>query len=516
MNRWRKGLAGMIVTLLFALQLSGMVSAETVAMPQGEAAKRITIIHVNDVHSRVEESADNIGYARISGIIKEVKKFNPNTLVLDAGDTLHGQTIANLQQGESIIDILNFMGIDAMATGNHDYNYGYKRLVELGNKADFPLLAANVYEADGTRLFEPYIIKNMEGARVAIFGLATPETLFKTHPKNVEGLTFADPTEEAKKVVSELEGKADVIIALSHLGLDESSVDTSRKVAENVKEIDVVIDGHSHTMLQNGLLVGDVLIAQTGEFGKNVGEVDIYLDSNNNVVRKHAFLFPRSAANYYAWPDEAVEKIITETKTSQDKILSEVVGTTGVELVGAREVVRVGESNLGRLITDAMLEETGADVALTNGGGIRASIPAGDITKGEVVTVLPFGNYIQTKSVSGAELKAALEHGVHSYPVSLGGFPHVAGVTFTLDASKPVGQRVSDVKVKGTALVPTQKYVLATNDFLAAGGDEYTMLKPQPVLNDYGSLEEVVIKYLQAHKEAVSSGEARIKIIGGK
>ncbi|WP_052340020.1 bifunctional metallophosphatase/5'-nucleotidase [Gorillibacterium massiliense] len=516
MKRLRKSFTGLLVALMLTMQISNLVSAQDLTTAQENPEKRITILHVNDVHSRVEATAKSIGYAKISGIIKEVKKTNPNTLVLDAGDTLHGQTIANLQRGESIVDILNVIGLDAAATGNHDYNYGYKRLVELSKKANYPFLAANVYKDDGTRLFDPYIIKEMDGVKVAIFGLATPETLYKTHPKNVEGLTFTDPTEEAKKIVAELKDKSDVIIALTHLGLDQSSVDTSRKIAENVKGVDVIIDGHSHTMLEHGLVVGDTLIAQTGEYGENLGEVNIYLDKNNNITSKSAFLFSRSAADYYAWPDPAVDEIIAKVKASQDTVLSEVVGSTKVDLVGEREVVRVGESNLGHLITDAMLEESGADVALTNGGGIRASIPAGDITKGQVVTVLPFGNYIQTKSVTGADIKAALEHGVRSYPSSLGGFPHVAGVTFTLDASKPAGERVSDVKIKGNPLVPDKKYVLATNDFMAAGGDEYTMLMPQPVLNDYGSLDDVVIKYLQNHKEAASTYEPRMKIIGEK
>ncbi len=502
MKRWRPWLSGIAAAFMLALAMPAQ-AAETNA---GSAS--ITILHTNDIHSRVDGSDDSIGYARLSALIKQVKEQNPNTLVIDAGDTFHGQTIANLVRGESIVRIMNEIGYDAMAPGNHDFNYGQERLLELAQETRFPILAANVKREDGSRLLESSVVREVGGVKIGLFGLSTPETAFKTHPNNVAGIDFADPVAEAKAAVAELQGKADVIVAIAHLGVDKSSVDTSIKVAEQVPGIDLIIDGHSHTLLEQGMQVGDTLIVQTGEYGKNLGRVELTV-SGGEVTAKTASVITRAAAESVQ-PDQAVIRIIDEIKQEQDKVLSEVVGSTPVKLVGEREVVRKGESNLGNLIADAMLDETGADVALTNGGGIRASIEAGPVTKGQVVSVLPFGNYIQTKQVKGSDIVAALEHGVSAYPEPLGGFPHVAGMTFEFDPGLPAGQRVTDVKIQGAPLNPEQTYMLATNDFMAAGGDQYTMFKDYPVANDYSSLEESVIAYLQKNGEAKAAVEGRI------
>ncbi|MEF3312000.1 choice-of-anchor I family protein [Paenibacillus sp. GYB004] len=504
--------------LLVGYEVSGTVGVYEITPASGSAGSgeqgtKISIVHVNDMHSRVEESAEHIGYAKLSSVIKEIRASNPNTLVLDAGDTLHGQTIANLVRGESIVSIMNAIGFDAMTTGNHDYNYGSSRLVELAGQANYPMLAANVYKADGSRLLEPYVVKTVGGVRVGIFGLATPETLYKTHPKNVEGLTFADPVEEGRRMVAELEGKADVVVALSHLGLDTSSVDTSLKLAEQVKGIDVIIDGHSHTMLENGRAAGGTLIAQTGEYGKNVGVVELTVNGQD-VTNKEARLISRKQVDAVQ-PDPAVADIVKKVKEEQEIVLSEAVGRSTVNLVGERDNVRTGETNLGNLITDAMLDETGADVAITNGGGIRASIPAGSITKGQVITVLPFGNYIQTKRVTGADLLAALEHGVGAYPDSAGSFPHVGGMTFAIDPSKPKGARVQSLQIGSEPVDLNKTYLMATNDFMAAGGDQYTMFKDQPLAGDYSSLEESVIRYIQKTGEVNVGASGRVTVAAG-
>jgi len=502
----RLKLAGRMLLAILILHLLALPAAAG-ANP-GETT--ITVVHVNDVHSRVEQTDANIGYAKLAAFVKRLKTENPNTLLLDAGDTLHGQTIANLERGGSIVRMMNAVGFDAMVTGNHDYNYGYNRLLELAGETSFPVLAANVYKSDGTRLLEPYVVLNTGGVRVGVFGLATPETTYKTHPNNVAGLTFADPVEEAKKIVAELKGKADAVIALVHLGLDEASVDTSLKLAEEVPGIDLIVDGHSHTALPEGLEAGGTLIVQTGEYSEHIGVVELTVGPSGAKAR-NARLIP-AEETIDIEPDPAVLAVIEEVKAGQESLLSEIVGKSLVDLDGEREHVRTGETNLGNLIADAMLFETGADVALTNGGGIRASIPAGDITKGQVITVLPFGNYIRTKDITGAELLAALEHGVSAWPEPLGGFPHVAGLTFKIDPGKPAGERVYDARVGGKPLDLEATYSLATNDFLAAGGDQYTMFMEQPVTGDFSSLEETVIRYLQTKGEVSPGKEGRIRV----
>lgn len=485
------------------------LSPQLIAAPA--TTKTITIVHTNDTHSRIE-SDTGMGFAKIAAKINELRaaKGSENVLVLDGGDTLHGLPIATISQGDSIVKLLNAIGYDAMTPGNHDFNYGQERLVALSKKMDFPLIAANVKKADGTTLLLPYTIKEVAGVKIGIFGLATPETTYKTHPKNVQGLTFADPSQSAKAMVAELQGKTDVIIALAHLGLDESSTYTSEKVASEVAGIDLIIDGHSHTLLTEGKKVKDTLIVQAGEYGKALGIVNLTLDADKKVSFSPTLYTKENADTLI--PDEKVATLINELKADFDTLTGEKIGSTPVKLIGEREFVRTGETNLGNLITHAMLTATGADIALTNGGGIRASIESGDITKKNIITVLPFGNYIVTLNVTGQEILAALEVGVTGYPEPAGSFPHVGGMTFTLNKSKAPGSRISDVKIKGKALDPSAVYALATNDFIAAGGDGYTMFSDNAVTGNYPALDEAVMSYINTYG-TVTELTPKIKVV---
>lgn len=509
-----KKILALLLSLCMLLTMTLYIHADegTTTPEAGNNAVTITIVHTNDTHSRVTEG-DGIGFSKLSAIIQGIKQENPNTLVLDAGDTFHGQTIATLNQGESIAEILNAIGYDAMSPGNHDFNYGYERLAELDGITNFPILAANVKKADGTDLFTPYIIQEIAGLKVGIFGLATPETTYKTHPDNVKGLTFTDPAAAAAEMAALLKDQTDILICLAHLGMDAASVDTSIKVANEVEGIDLIIDGHSHTVLEQGQVVGDTLIVSTGEYDKNLGKVEMTVVEGKITEMKAALISKEEAVDVV--PDEAIVKTIESIEAEQAIIFDEVVGKTEVDLEGAREKVRQGETNLGNLITDAMVSLTGSDCALTNGGGIRASIAAGDITKGNIIEVLPFGNYIVTKVVTGADIKAALEHGTSAYPELLGGFPHVSGITYVIDTSKPAGDHVVDIKVKGKPLDLNGLYTLATNDFMAAGGDNYTMFADDDILNEYGGLDEALIIYVKAMGTIAPKAEGRITAMDG-
>ncbi|MFO7888664.1 MAG: 5'-nucleotidase C-terminal domain-containing protein [Eubacteriales bacterium] len=472
----------------------------------------VSIVHTNDTHARVEAGKyDGMGLDKVATIVNNVKAANPNTLVLDAGDALHGQTIATLVEGESIIKIFNEIGYDAMAAGNHDFNYGKERLLELSDMADFPILAANVYSENYENFLPEYVIKDVGGVKVGIFGLATPETKFKSHPKNTEGLEFFDSVIIAKLMVAELESKTDVIVALSHLGMDPSSTERSDLIAENVDGIDLIVDGHSHHALEEGKMVEGTMIVQAGEYDKNVGHVDI-LVKDGKVSSITAKLISKEEGEALE-ADSDVVAIVEEIKEANDLITEEVVGTTEIKLEGAREFARTGETNLGNLITDSMLDFTGADVALTNGGGIRDSIQIGDITVGDVITVLPFGNYVVTIDVTGAELKEALEHGYSAYPESLGAFPHISGMNVVIDPSQEVGSRVVEVMVKGEELDMEATYSLATNDFLAAGGDDYTMFGDNELTALYPGLDEILIEYIKEYGTEGSPVEGRIQTV---
>lgn len=478
--------------------------------------KKITIVHTNDTHSRVVDTDENFGFSKISTVVKQLKAENPNVLVLDAGDTLHGMPIVNVSKGQNAIKILDAVGYDFMTLGNHDFNYGYKRLLELKDNSKVKMLDANVLDADGNYLFTPYEIINMDDTKVAIFGLSTPETAYKTSPANVEGITFADPIEVSKKMVAELKDKSDIIIALTHIGLDESSVITSNQLAENVDGIDIIIDGHSHTILEQGKTVNDTLIAQTGEYDKNLGIVNIEI-ANNKIVKKEASLMSAKDSTDIE-KDEAVENVINDIQKENEVVFSEVVTKTDIYLDGERENVRRQETNLGNLSADAVRDATSADIAFVNGGGIRTSIEAGDITKGKIAELFPFGNTIKVKKINGEGLIKVLENSVKGYPATQGAFLQVSGLKFSFDESKPEGNRVTDVQILNSEqnYVPIDKasdYTVAINDFMAIGGDDYDMFINCPIVGEFGTYEEIFANYLDKNGTKGCEVSGRINVV---
>lgn len=504
------------ISLLLSLAL---VIPMATPMTSAEAAtptkvSHINIVHTNDMHGFfVEGSSDGMGAAKVQTVIDMVKAANPNTLVLDAGDAVQGNPLVTLNKGENGIKVLNALKYDAMAIGNHEFDYGAAKLNELKSKANFPMLAANIKTADGKLFAKDNMIKTIDGVKVGIFGLSTPETVYKSHPDNTKGLIFEDPLKTAKAQVAALKKQgAEVIICLAHLG-DEGDL-TSAYVAKGEPGIDVIIDGHSHSTYPEGVKANGVLIASTGEKTKNVGIIDLTV-VNGKVKTKKAGLFTK-AASATLTPNPAVATLVTELNKANESILSEVVATSPVELVGERAKARTGETNLGNLITAAFMDISKADLALVNGGGIRASIKAGQVTKKDIVTVLPFGNTVRVIEVTGADIKAALENGIDTYPVEKGAFPHIAGMTVTFDSKQPAGKRVVSVKVGDQDLDLTKTYKLVTNDFLAAGGDGYTMFKGKKVVAEYGAMDEVLIQYMNTKGFDAAKTTGRIQDINAK
>ena len=481
------------------------VEEESLSSTEEKAGtNKITILHTNDTHGRLKADNSVIGIDTVAAI----KNNTENSILVDAGDTIHGLPFVTLSKGQDAVDLLNAAGYEYIVPGNHDFNYGYSRLVELfknsvtlkSGENKLRLLASNI-KKDGKSVFESNNIKEMEvngkTVKVGFFGIATEETAYKTNPNNVKGIEFTSPIDAAKEQVAELEKQgADVIVALSHVGTDESSDPTAYDVINSVEGIDVYVDGHSHTTFKNGEDVNGTLLVSTGEYLSNLGKVEIELNENNEVVSATASLITKEEA-LKVTPDAKVTAKIAEIDKAQGEVLSEVIGTNTIDLDGDRNSVRFGETNLGNLITDAMMDETGADLAITNGGGIRASIKAGDITKGDVVSVLPFGNFIVTKQLTGAQIKEVLEFGVRSYGESLGGFPHVAGIKFVVDPGRAVGDRIISLTINGEALDMNKTYTVATNDFMAAGGDDYPCFGDIPTLNEYSSLEESLANFIK-------------------
>lgn len=506
----RRRIVSILLMLALVILPFQTVAAGTLPTGQESLAGTTVIMHTNDSHARAVPNSDSgyMGFTAVSALKKSYEAAGAQVILLDAGDTLHGLPFANLVKGESIVKIMNLAGYDAMTPGNHDFNYGSSTLKEISKNMNFPLISSNIKnKSDNSDFLEDHIIIEKNGVKYGIFGLSTPETAYKTNPKNVTSIEFTNPVEAAKEEVKELEAEgAQVIIALAHLGLDESSEYTSKLVAEKVDGIDLIVDGHSHSVLEAGLTVGDTLIVSTGDYIQNIGVVIIGSDG--------AMKADLISASEYTGTDKAVDDKATEYQNEQEKLLSEVVGHTSVYLDGIREHVRAGETNLGDFTTDAFRYVTGADIAITNGGGIRASIEIGDISRKDLVTVFPFGNYVVTKKVTGEAILEALELGASTYPEPLGGFLQVSGITYTIDASKPSGKRISDVKVNGVAIDKKAEYLLATNDFIIAGGDGYTMLADFKVENEFGSIEDVLLEYLKEKGTINQESANRIKIVG--
>ncbi len=497
---------------LFALVLMTILSSVIAAGAQETDTITLTILGTNDIHSYYAETPDSaaegqiattgkLGFAKIAAYKKQVAESGP-VLLFDDGDVTHGQVFATLMEGESIIWLMNEVGYDAMAPGNHDFNYGYEKLIDLGYMADFPILAANLVYTDTNQTVLPeYTILTIDGIKVGVFGLATPETLYKSSPANTEGLTFLNPYETGAKMEAILRPHVDLVVALAHLGLDGGSEFTSEGLAEAAPAIDIIVDGHSHTELPEGLLVGNTLIAQAGEHGRFIDQIEVVFEVPE--ARTERLTVASKSVKLVTYedllqlePDADVVQIIDEIQAEIDVVTEEVVGRTTVDLDGERETNRSSETNLGDLVAEAMLRETGADVAMTNGGGIRASIPAGDITLGAVITTFPFGNYVVTIETTGQDLIDAMENGVSDYPELKGAFPQIAGFRFVFDPSKEAGSRVVELTIGGEPVDPAATYILATNNFLAIGGDQYTMFADDKLVGEFGALDQVLADYL--------------------
>lgn len=491
---WKKKFMAAVLGLCLSLPMPVFASVQ-------KDGVHITILHTNDIHARVQSTDDEgktIGMDWLAGAIWAQKGADEDTLALDAGDTFHGLTLINLSRGSNMAMLMNLSGFDAMTPGNHDFNFGSQRLIELASILNFPVLSANLMDKDKTQyIFRPYKSYDFNGVKVAVIGLSTPEIAYKTNPFNVKDVAFTDPIAAAQELMPKLRASHDVVIGLMHMGLDKSSVVTTEQLVKAVPGFDVIIDGHSHTTLPKGMKVGNTLICQTGRYGHALGKVELVV-KDHKLRKAQASLLNRQGVEKLAkTPDEGVVQALQEINMQVKMETETVVAESPRELTAAREIVRTQESELGNLTADALRQATGADVAVVNGGNLRTSLPAGKITKGAVLDVFPFNNRVLTLAVDGKTLKSMLELSVQYLPAAFGGFLDVSGMTFTVDTKAPAGQRVSEVKVQGQPLAESKNYMVAVNDFTAFGGDGYEMLKGAQLKGDFGSLEDIFVEYLQ-------------------
>lgn len=505
-----------------AVAIEASTPTETTAFSTATDSIEAVIIHTNDVHGRILEEKGVIGDAKAAAVIEEERSKVENTIVVDAGDAFQGLPISNSTKGEDRANIMNQVGYDAMAVGNHEFDFGMDQAIKYKETLNFPLLSANTY-VNGARVFEASTIVDktptVVGDEFVVIGVTTPETAIKTHPKNIEGVTFADPITEVNKVIDEVEARAladnrvyNNYIILAHLGVDATTPvewrgsTLAEALSQNSKLAGkrvIVIDGHSHTV-QSATYGDNVTYNQTGSYLNNIGKVTL---KSEQLLGEASLISAADTAS--VTPDALITELVNEIKVKYEGENAQVViENNPVELNGERSNVRVRETNLGNAVTDAIYAygQTGfsnkTSLAVTNGGGLRATIAKDQpVTKGDIIAVLPFGNIISQITVTGQQiqdmftksLSSALqtdketgkflldENGAPLFEAS-GGFLQISGATVFYDPTLPVKERVLLIGILNPEtgeyddLDLEKTYYLATNDFLAAGGDGYTML----------------------------------------
>ncbi len=512
----KKQILSLICIFLFFLSASSLHSQSS----------EIRILHVNDFHGFVDPSqpvgSDEMlgGIAYLSDKVNELRKEKPS-LFLAAGDMIQGHNWANLFQGESVIELMNEMRFDVMVLGNHEFDFGQEVLRKRISEANFPILGANV---EGLEILKPYIIKEVNGVKIAIIGVVTEDVPISTHPKNVIGLKFFSVFETVEKYLSLLRSKVDMMVLLSHIGYP-----VDRMLAEKGEGVDVIVGGHSHTKIPKPVKIGDSIIVQAWEYGKALGVLDLTL-KDGKIIKNEGYLEEVNPAA--GRKDQAIQTIVDKYNQKMDAVLNIRIGETEVDLNGERSTLRTKETNLGNFIADIMKNVSGADVAIINGGGIRSSIKKGEIRIKDVYNVLPFDNYNVAIKLTGKQIWETLEHGVSAVEEEEGRFPQVSGLTFRYSLSEPKGSRVKEVFVADQPADLNRDYTVSTNDFLAAGGDEFKvfgeavkssrdfvivggMMKGEKVVySDSGRwLRDVVVEYIKGKGKIAPTVEGRIKEI---
>jgi 5'-nucleotidase len=521
----------LVMVLTFGLG-SALAQDETFAL---------TLLHTNDTHAAHQSNGNGDGgVARQAAVVDQIRAEGGNVLLLDAGDRFTGTLFHRVYLGQDQVEIMNLLGYDAMTLGNHEFDNGSEVLLAFLQGVNFPVVSANIDFGSNRPLANevlPYVVLETGGQQVGVIGLTTPDTVFSSSP--AAGITFnedlAGVVEGAVAALTE-EG-VNKIVLLTHVGIE---VDAG--LLPQLNGVDIVLGGHSHTLLSNtyGAAAGEypieaeteagepILYAQAGSNNLYLGRLDVEFDAAGLLADSGGDTILLSR---YITPDAEMQALVDELAVAIDVLReTELAGAVATDLLtGDRAVCRVEECDLGNFITDAMIAETGAQIAIMNGGGIRANIDAGPVTVGDVLTVLPFGNLVSTFELTGANVIAALENGVSRITVdngqvvrdgASGRFPQVAGIRFSFDPNLEAGSRIVSVDVRGedgtfSPIDPTATYSVASNDFLRRGGDEYTVFAENAINPyDFGRpLDEVFAIYLETLGEIAPFTEGRITLV---
>lgn len=478
--------------------VSGNPGDQTASGNPGTEGTKLVILHTNDMHGYMQASDTCLGIGAVAQLKKDYQQQGYDVLLMDAGDYLQGSSFANFTQGESVVEVMNAAGYDVAALGNHEFDYGSDVLEKRISEMNFPAVAANI-TVDATG--EPFIQQNAvftlsDGTKVGVFGLDTPSTATTSAPKNTAGLTFAQGEElyaAAQAQIDELKGQdCSIIVCVGHLGEEASNEgNNAANVVANTSGLTVMIDGHDH-LVENQTVKdkegNDVLIAETGYYLKNIGVL---------TYENGQFTDSLVEVGTYTGSDPELEKMVAEETAEIEATMQEVVAVTDFELYGeAAPGNRTQETTMGDLASDAMYWQvtqaagSAPDAVVLNGGAIRASIKAGEIKLLDIHNVFPFNNQLCTVEVTGAQLLEALEAATQSSPDPMGAFPQVYGIKYTLDTTVPYekgelypgttyyapaapGTRITIHEVAGKDFDPEATYTIATNEFVATGGDTY-------------------------------------------
>lgn len=517
------------------------VSALTVATATASADYTLEIIHINDLHSRIEpiskydstcSAEDNAAGECFGGVARVATKINElrtelegkNVLVLDAGDQYQGSLMYTTYKGDVEAEFMEYIGFDAMAVGNHEFDDGDAGLAKLADKVSFPVISGNI-DVSGSDVLagkiDDHIVLEIGGEKIGIVSALAVDTVDTSSPS--DGVVFADEIESLQADVDALiaEGVTK-IIALTHVGVNKD-----KSIAEAVTGLDAVVGGHSHTKFSNTeegamaypTMVGNVPVVQAYAYSKYVGHLTLTFDDDGNVTAAtgDTILLDSSVAE-----DPTVVARVQELAAPIEELKAKVIGDTSGAIDGSRDVCRAMECQMGNLVADAMLDrvkDQGVQIAIQNGGGLRSSIDSGEVTMGEVLTVLPFQNTLATFQLTGADVVAALENGVSQIEDGAGRFPQVAGLKYTFDASLEAGSRVSDVMVADAsgAFAPIDlvgTYGVVSNNYMRSGGDGYSVFEENGMnAYDYGpGLEVVVADYVAEHSPYQPYTDGRITV----
>ncbi|MBY5972021.1 5'-nucleotidase/apyrase family protein [Ferrimonas balearica] len=513
-----------------------LTSVAALALSAGTAMAdySLTILHTNDFHARFEpiskydsgcSAEDNDagecfgGSARLVTAVEEARGRAENSILVDGGDQFQGTLFYTYYKGKLAAEMMNKMGYDAMTVGNHEFDDGPEVLRGFMDAVEFPVLMSNA-DVSAEPLLADTLLKSttieVGGETIGLIGLTPEDTDELASPG--DNITFTDPSEAVQGEVDKLTAEGvNKIIVLSHSGYG-----VDQTVAANTTGVDVIVGGHSNTYLANDdedaegpypTMVGGTAIVSAYAYGKFLGELNVTFDDEGAVISAEGAPMIMDAA---VSEDDATVERIAEAAEPLDEIRNTVVAEASEEIIGSRDVCRAMECSMGNLIADAMLDrvaDQGIEIAIENGGGIRASIDAGEVTMGEVLTVLPFQNTLSTFQVTGATFVEALENGASQMEEGAGRFPQVAGVTFTVDPAAEPGSRISEVMVGGEPIDPEKVYGVVSNNYVRNGGDGYAMFKDAMNAYDYGpDLADVTAEYLAENAPYTPYTDGRITV----